>query len=60
MPLSRGNDTKLDRVGPIILEEDDSAIILGGNTEFTNSTDDHDVRAKFLDHWVRGMMSSAL
>ena len=40
------NDTKLDRVGPIILEEDDSAIILGGNTEFTNSTDDHDVRAR--------------
>ena len=40
------NDTTLDRVGPIILEEDDSAIILGGNTEFTNSTDDHDVRAR--------------
>ena len=40
------NDTVLDRVGPIILEEDDSGIILGGNTEFTNSTDDHDVRAR--------------
>ena len=40
------NDTKLDRVGPIILEEDDSAIILGGNSVFTNSTDDHDVRAR--------------
>ena len=40
------NDTVLDRVGPIILEEDDSEIILGGNTEFTNSTDDHDVRAR--------------
>ena len=40
------NDTKLDRVGPIILVEDDSAIIMGGNTEFTNSTDDHDVRAR--------------
>ncbi len=42
----RINDTVLDRVGPIILEEDDSEIILGGNTEFTNSTDDHDVRAR--------------
>ena len=40
------NDTALDRVGPIILEEDDSSIILGGTTEFTNSTDDHDVRAR--------------
>ena len=40
------NDTLLDRVGPVILEKDESAIILGGETEFTNSTDDHDVRAR--------------
>ena len=40
------NDTSLDRVGPIILENDNASIQLGGNTEFSNSTDDHDVRAR--------------
>ena len=40
------NDTSLDRVGPVILTSDDATISLGGNTDFTNSTDDHDVRAR--------------
>ena len=48
------NDTSLDRVGPIILEEDDSSIFLGGNTEFSNSTDDHDVRARGFSTIVWG------
>ena len=48
------NDTLLDRVGPLILEEDDASIILGGDTEFTNSTDDHDVRARSFSTIVWG------
>ena len=40
------NDSKLDRVGPILLTSDDSDIVLVGTTQFTNSTDDHDVRAR--------------
>jgi hypothetical protein len=40
------NDTALDRVGPVVLTSDDATISLGGNTDFTNSTDDHDVRAR--------------
>ena len=40
------NDTSLDRVGPVILTSDDATISLGGNADFTNSTDDHDVRAR--------------
>ena len=39
------NDTSLDRVGPILLTSDSSSIHLGGTSQFSNSTDDHDVRA---------------
>ena len=38
------NDSLLNRVGPILLTSDDAGIHLGGSTQFTNSTDDHDVR----------------
>ena len=51
------NDTLLDRVGPLILEEDDASIILGGDTEFTNSTDDHDVRVEVSQPLCGAMMS---
>ena len=40
------NDTALDRVGPILLTSDGASIHLGGSTQFSNSTDDHDVRAR--------------
>ena len=40
------NDSSIDRVGPITLASDDAEIHLGGNTQFTNSTDDHDIRAR--------------
>ena len=39
------NDSALDRVGPILLTSDEAVVNLGGGTEFSNSTDDHDVRA---------------
>ena len=39
------NDTSLDRVGPVILTTNDASISLSGTTDFTNSTDDHDVKA---------------
>ena len=39
------NETSLDRVGPILVNSDMAGINLGGSTEFSNSTDDHDVRA---------------
>ena len=39
-------DTSFDRVGPVILTSDNSVISLGGSTNFTNSTDDHDIRAR--------------
>ena len=39
------NDSLLNRVGPILLTSDDAEIHLGGGSQFTNSTDDHDVRA---------------
>ena len=53
------NDTFLDRVGPILLIEDEASIFLGGDTNFTNSTNDHDVRAMvestiFWDDGVNG------
>lgn len=40
------NDSSIDRVGPITLASDDAEIHLGGITQFTNSTDDHDIRAR--------------
>ncbi len=54
------NDSSLDRVGPIILTSDDAGIHLGGNTQFTNSTDDHDVRAKAHSSiiWGEGVSGS--
>jgi len=39
------NDTILIEVGPVILNSDNASIYLGGNTQFRQSTDDHDVRA---------------
>ena len=39
------NGTTLDRVGPILLTSNDAEIHLGGDTRFSNSTDDHDIRA---------------
>jgi len=42
----RINDSVMNRVGPVILTSDSAAIFLGGTTDFTNSTDDHDVRAR--------------
>ncbi len=41
----RINDTTLDRVGPILLTSNGAEINLGGDSRFSNSTDDHDVRA---------------
>jgi len=54
------NDSSLDRVGPIILTSDDAGIHLGGNTQFTNSTDDHDVRAMAYSSiiWEEGVSGS--
>ncbi len=43
--ILRINGTNLDRVGPILLTSDDAEIHLGGDTRFSNSTDDHDIRA---------------
>ncbi|MDG1541028.1 MAG: hypothetical protein P8Q46_05725 [Candidatus Thalassarchaeaceae archaeon] len=40
------NDSLLNRVGPILLTSDDARIHLGGSTQFANSTDDHDIRAR--------------
>ena len=39
------NDTTLDRVGPILLASNGAEINLGGDSRFSNSTDDHDIRA---------------
>ena len=41
----RINDTTLDRVGPILLTSNGAEINLGGDSRFSNSTDDHDIRA---------------
>ena len=38
------NDTTLDRVGPVLLTSDLASISMGGFSNFTNSTDDHDIR----------------
>jgi len=46
--ILRINDTALDRVGPILLTSDDAEIHLGGDSIFSNSTDDHDIRAGAL------------
>jgi hypothetical protein len=37
--------TKLNRVGPILLTSDNASIALNG-VDFSNSTDDHDIRAR--------------
>jgi len=54
------NDSSLDRVGPVILTSDDAGIHLGGNTQFTNSTDDHDIRARAHSSiiWEEGVSGS--
>ena len=39
------NQTTLDRVGPILMTSNGAVINLRGVTEFSNSTDDHDIRA---------------
>ncbi|MCP2506872.1 MAG: hypothetical protein NLN64_01065 [Candidatus Thalassarchaeaceae archaeon] len=38
-------DSYLDRSGPILLLSDNSSITISGNSNFTNSFDDHDIRA---------------
>lgn len=38
-------DSYLDRSGPILLLSDNSSITVSGNSNFTNSFDDHDIRA---------------
>ncbi|MEE3114421.1 MAG: hypothetical protein VX303_05805, partial [Candidatus Thermoplasmatota archaeon] len=40
------NDSVMNRSGPVLLLTDDASIVLGGSTNFTDSTDDHDVRAR--------------
>ena len=54
------NDTALDRVGPILLTSDGASIHLGGSTQFSNSTDDHDVRtrAQSTIDWGDGVSGS--
>ena len=54
------NDTALDRVGPILLTSDGASIHLGGSTQFSNSTDDHDVRtrAQSTIDWEDGVSGS--
>ncbi|GIS50515.1 MAG: hypothetical protein Ct9H90mP24_8070 [Methanobacteriota archaeon] len=54
------NDTKLDRVGPIILEEDDSAIILGGNSGSLTAPTTTMLELEVSQPLGGGMMSSAL
>ena len=39
-------NSTLSRVGPIILNSNLASIELSGDTRFSNSTDDHDIRAK--------------
>ncbi|HIG33404.1 MAG TPA: hypothetical protein EYQ11_00785 [Candidatus Poseidoniales archaeon] len=38
--------TKLNRVGPILLTSDNASIALSNGVDFSNSTDDHDIRAR--------------
>jgi hypothetical protein len=38
-------DTHLDRSGPILIEHDNSVIKISGESKFTSSLDDHDIRA---------------
>ncbi|MBF93087.1 MAG: hypothetical protein CMB78_04865 [Euryarchaeota archaeon] len=54
------SDSSLDRVGPILLANDDASLVLGGNTKITNSTDDHDVRARAWSpiEWGDGVSGS--
>ncbi|MBI87503.1 MAG: hypothetical protein CMB67_00525 [Euryarchaeota archaeon] len=39
------SDSYLNKVGPILLNDHGASLLLQGNTQFSNSTDDHDVRA---------------
>jgi len=39
-------NSTLNIVGPILLNSDSSSLSLLGNSKFSNSTDDHDIRAK--------------
>ena len=39
-------NSTLNRVGPIIVKSNLASIALSGDTRFSNSTDDHDIRAK--------------
>jgi hypothetical protein len=38
-------DTEIDMSGPIILNDNNASIVLGGETNFKGSLDDHDIRA---------------
>ena len=40
------NNTAMDRVGPIILSSDDSSIFLGGDSSFSNSSENHDLQTR--------------
>ena len=54
------NDSALNRVGPVILTNDDSSIMLTGETVFYNSTDDHDIRARAFSsiEWAEDVSGS--
>ncbi len=39
------SNTQIDRSGPILMESDESTIIVNGSTNFSGSLDDHDIRA---------------
>ena len=51
----------MDRSGPILLiEHDNSSITISGNSNFTNSFDDHDIRAtpESTINWEEGVFGS--
>jgi len=52
--------TKLNRIGPVILTSDDSSISLSSGADFSNSTDDHDIRARAHSsiEWGEGVSGS--
>ena len=53
-------DSYLDRSGPILLLSDNSSIMISGNSNFTNSFDDHDIRAmpESTINWEEGASGS--
>ena len=55
------NSTAMDRVGPIILSSDDSSIFLGGDSSFSNSSDNHDLQTRAFSkiEWGDNVTGSA-